>query len=88
MPDNIHNEIDANEIKDVGTIENSLYTSLTVLQKREWPMIVHILYAVITAVLGYVCLDGASLGFSGLLCVVSLFLFPALQQSAALPLFA
>ena len=78
MPDNIHNEIDANEIKDVGTIENSLYTSLTVLQKREWPMIVHVLYAVVTAMFGYLCLDGAALGFSGLLCVASLFLYPAL----------
>ena len=69
---------DENKIKDIGIIENGVYTFLTMQQHKDHSVLFHVLYALISAVLGYLVVDGQSRGVPAMLCTVAMFAFPAL----------
>ncbi len=67
-----------NRIKDVGIIENCVYSQLMSQQRKERSLLYHVLYSVVVSVLGYFAIDSGVLGAFSSLGVVALFLFPAL----------
>ena len=84
MPDFISARQDENRIKDVGTVENCVYTLLTMRQRKDRSMLYHVLYALVTALAGYISLDGAFFGIPMILSAVCLFAFPALYAYTVL----
>ena len=77
MPDFISGRQDENRIKDVSTVENCVHTLLTMRQRKDRSLLFHVLYALVTALVGYISLDGALFGIPMMLCSVCLFAFPA-----------
>ena len=84
MPDFISGRQDENRIKDVSTVENCVHTLLTMRQRKDRSLLFHVLYALVTALVGYISLDGALFGIPMMLCSICLFAFPALYTYTAL----
>ncbi len=78
MPEFIRIEPDENRIKDVGIIENCVHTLMTARQRKNRTMAYHIIYVLLTALVGYISIDCHALGVGGFLGLICLFAYPAL----------
>lgn len=71
-------EMGENRIKDVGVIENCVYSQLMSQQRKEHSLLYHLLYAVFAGILGYLAVDSGILGTFAGVGTLAMFLFPAL----------
>ena len=84
MPDFIQLNDNENRIKDVGNIENCVIRLVTSRDQKQHSLSFHILYAILVSLLGYLSMDGTVLGTGSFICLISMFVFPALYAYVTL----